>query len=415
MRAALVNLSRTRFFCWPVGLLSLASYAQARTGQKVEIIEADAGDPHEQLCGRGHYDVIGLSAMTANYEEATALAWKLKRSHPGSKLVIGGVHVSTLPASMRPCFDLAVPGEAEEKFIDLLEGRFDPANQYQRLELAGYPPLNYSLLDPRYFHRRYLGLWNEYGVPGMLLTSRGCPFRCVFCSSSKFWQGGKVRMFSPEWVINEIKAQVSLGVTHLSFWDDLFTGNKARLRTLAGMLKQEGINLKLTCQARADTIDDETCELLAGMGVKFVSFGFESGNERVLRWLKCSTTTVRDNENAIRLCRKHGLHVGGYLVLPPDATFKENMDTAKFSWKMLALGADVIGAYQLTPFPGTKIWEQAEARGQVSTNMNFDKVDIGDKRRIPRLVRWLLFGSQVLLRLRRMFRFRREFFASMKI
>jgi radical SAM superfamily enzyme YgiQ (UPF0313 family) len=417
MKIALVSQIRTGYQDWPIGLLSLVSYAQNKGRHEIEIIEADSGDPHEQLCARGRYDVIGISAQTINYEAATRLAEKLKESHPDSKIIIGGVHISTLPSSLRPCFDLAIPGEAEQKFVDYLEGNYDETKIYPRLSLEDYPALNYDAISPRYFQRRYLSLWNEFGVGGALLTSRGCPFRCVFCSTTRFWRGTSVKMFPLKWVVNEIKEQASRGITHLGIWDDLFTINKPRLRDLTQRLKAEGLNhLKLAILARASTIDDEMCGLLAGLNVGFVNFGFESGNERVLRWLKCGTTTVRDNVEAIKLCRKHGLAVVGSLIFPADASLQENMDTVRFALKAFNLGVDSLWHFPLYSFPGTPIWDKAEAEGRVSPTMNFNELGSyrnKNYRNIHWQVRASMLAIRILLRLRRLFRQRKTFLKSL--
>lgn len=402
MRAALVNLVRTRFSSLPIGLMSLAAFARRR--HAVEIIESDAGDPHAQLCAAGPYDVIGISAMTVEYERATRLARQIKVSHPAARIVIGGVHISTLPESFRPCFDLALPGEGERKFLDLLDGRYDGRRAYPRLDLSDYPPLDYDAINPLYFRRRYLSAWNESGVPGVILTSRGCPFRCVFCSTSVFWKGRAVKFFPADWVLSEIKAQAARGVTHLSVWDDLFTLNKPRLRELAARFEAEGLRLTLSVQSRVNTLDDEMCEILCRLGVRSVNFGFESGNERVLRWLKCNTTTVSDNERAVRLCRRHGLLAVGSLIIPPGVSRRENLDTVRFAWRAFRNGADSLWYFPLTPLPGTPLWQKARAAGEVGPDMNFDTLALSNPRAVPLWVRWLMFAVRGLLRFRRLVR-----------
>jgi len=417
MKAAVVSLIKTGHSWWPTGLLSLISYIHAKSEHEVELIDEDSHDPAERLRRGGHYDFIGISAMSFKYEEATRLATKLRVSHPSSKIIIGGVHISSLPQSMRPCFDLAILGEAEEKFLDLLNGNYDGSKFYPRLSLKDYPPLNHDLINPAYFKRKFLSVFNEFGVAGTLLSSRGCPYRCPFCSTTRFWAGPTVKMFPLDWVLNEVKEQAARGVTHLYVCDDLFTVNKTRLRDLARMLKVEGLgHLKLIAATRASLIDDETCELLVNLNVKIVNFGFESGNARVLSWLKSGTTTVADNENAVRLCHKHGLLVTGSLIFTPEATLRENLDTVQFAYKAFLLGADSLWHFPLTPYPGTPVWAKAEADGLVSAQMNFDELDMnpGNKnyRNIHWLLRFLMLVVRILLRSRRMFRQRRAFFKS---
>jgi anaerobic magnesium-protoporphyrin IX monomethyl ester cyclase len=405
MRIGLVYLSADNGGIFPVGLMSLAALLKRRFPQhQVEIVDSSFEDPYERITA-SKYDLIGLSSMTIEYEGATRLAKRLKEAI-ATPLIIGGVHVSTLPNSLRACFDVGVVGEGEETCCDvvsLYEAGTKPSPSLLRTipglafrdsgkvcvtpkrglvgDLDSLPPLDYSLIDPRYFRFRALGAWGEYGREAILLTSRGCPYRCAFCSTSLFWD--KVRYFSVPWVIGQIKTLVNdHGVDHIQVFDDLFTVHKKRLQAIAAEFRKEGLQRKvrLACQSRANLVDDELCEILKSMNVTIVSFGFESGNERMLRYLKCDSVTVEQNQKAIRTCVKHGLKVVGSVIMgSPTETLEEMGDTISFIEYTKAAGADRIWSFVTTPFPGTKMWEIARARGKVDEEMDFDTLSLSDR------------------------------------
>jgi radical SAM superfamily enzyme YgiQ (UPF0313 family) len=398
---ALISLTKDTQF-WPAGLIYLATYIHTKSQHRVKIIDKNVTD--DVVKQTEGFKLIGISAMSAQYEEASQLARQIK-AQSDATVIIGGVHVSTCPESMRDCFDLAIPGEAEEKLLDYLNGEYSPSKPYQRLRLDNYPQLDYSLLDKSYFKPRYLGNWCEMGVEGTLLTSRGCPFRCPFCSTTKFWVGKNVRMFSVDWIINELKSQASRGVTHVTIWDDLFACSKDRLKKIRDRLKAEGLAFKFSGTCRASIMDDEIGELLHQLGFRMLNFGFESGNPRVLNWLKSGTTTVEDNDRALKLCKKHGIKASGSLIFTPGETFSENLDTVKFTWRAFKNGAASIWWYPLTPLPGTEVWEHAKQQGRVSANMNFDQLKYYDGFYSPvrKRTKFLMFCLRLLLRLRRQF------------
>jgi len=334
-KIALVSLN-TGSGCPPIGLVQYGTWLQ-REGHEVDII--DANFPIKKGFD---YDQIGISAMTVNYGMAKNMGKWLKEN-TRAKVVIGGVHISTCPESFDPeCFDEMVIGEGEKiKDLDDL------------------PLPNWDLVDPRYFKPSFNTTFAERGIEGVMLTSRGCPYRCRFCSTQAFW-GNKVRFHSADRVVEMIKDLERRGVTHIQIWDDLFTINKTRLREIAYYYSSplyEHFNIKFNCQPRADLIDDELCEILKDIGITTCIFGFESGNDRVLRYLKRDTCTTQDNYKAIEICHRHGLKVQGSVMLgSPNETLKEMNDTYEFVKWCAFNGVQRIWSFVATPFPKTEWW-----------------------------------------------------------
>jgi len=210
-----------------------------------------------------------------------------------------------------------------------------------------------------------------------MFTSRGCPYRCIFCSSCKFWK--TVRFHSAEYVVNEIKLLIDeYKVKFIDITDDLFIADKERLKKIADLIKQEKIDVAFGCDARANLVDDETMKLLKSINVQKLVYGLESGNDRVLTYLKGidgkPTVTVEQNYNAVKLAKKYGILVNaGFVIGSPDETREEILDTLKLA---KTPGINHFEPYVLTPMPGTAIWGLAKQKGLVSDNMDWSKLDV---------------------------------------
>lgn len=404
MKVALVSLHRN-INSWPQGLLALASYVRANSQHNVEIIDAnwhwDISKPDWHF-PKQQFDYIGISALTPDYPEACRLARLLRITHSKSKLIIGGVHITTLPESMKPCFDMMVQGPGEGPLLNILNG----SNNYE-FDVNTYPDFDYGLLDNRYWKTRWLNLWEEKGVAGVLMTSLGCPYRCVFCSGARYWK--KVHFYPVDWVVRQIKAQAALGVTHMEFWDDLFAANKKRLRAIVEALEAEGLTyIKYRAQLKTNHLDDETCELLRRMNFLIANFGFESANQRVLSYLKAGSAKVADHYRAVELCRKHDIRpVGSFIFGSPGEIWREQLDTVKFAWWAARKGADSLWYMPLTPYPGTPVWQDALEAGTVSNDMDFSKLTMfaeNYRRSIPWWIHSSMWTCRVFMKTRRLLR-----------
>ena len=325
-----------------------------------------------------------------------ALASEIKKSLD-IPVIVGGVHISTLPSCLGD-FDLGVIGEGEETMLELMriferhnrfpkeeliktdgivfkedDGRLNITKRRELIEsLDSIPFPDRSFLNKKHFEPKWRPILQEKTGHMDILTSRGCPYRCVFCSTSLFWQ--RYRFRSPENVCEEIKQVVdNYKIRNITFGDDLFTVDKERLKKIAALIEQNGLNEKATfgCMSRANLFDDELCQILKRMNVKYLNFGFESGSERVLKFLKTGNVTVEDNNRAVMLCKKYGFRTtGSFIIGNPYETIEDMKQTIELMKTMKKLNEDIdIWTYVMTPFPGTEIWEIAKKRGKVSDDM----------------------------------------------
>ncbi|MBW2193923.1 MAG: B12-binding domain-containing radical SAM protein, partial [Deltaproteobacteria bacterium] len=276
----------------PLGLLYLsASLKKAFHPDAVEVklIHRDV----EKNIGSFRPDMVGITAVSQNFNLAVRYA-KLAREH-GLPTMIGGVHVSILPESLTQDMDVGCIGEGERTVVELVKvfvrHRGFPPNELEKIdgivfrnngELTKTGPAKLIRdMDHRIPHpdRSLEGPVNHAYV----FSSRGCPYRCVFCSSSRYWT--QVRFFSHEYVFSELEniAQAS-HVKMISFYDDLFVADKKRLKKIAALIEQSGLSkrIKFTCSCRANLVTRDVVSDLKRMGVVSVGMGLESGNPRIL-------------------------------------------------------------------------------------------------------------------------------------
>lgn len=325
-------------------------------------------------------DIVGLSSVSQNYHIAQRYA-KLCRER-NIPVIVGGVHISTLPHTLTEDMDVGIINEGEDAIVELMRV-FMEDGSLTRQKLAAVKGIVYhdggglvttpsreriKDLDTLPIPARELYHHPRRGI----FTSRGCPYECTFCFSKPFW-GAKARFFSPEYVVKEMAHIVErFNVSQLSIYDDLFIAPRARFKKMVELIREAGLHKKITfnCNVRPNEITDEVAELLKSMNITHVFLGIESGNQRVLKYLKKQAATVEQNRNAIRILKKHGIITyGGFIIGSPDETREEIMDTYRFIRKS---GIDGFSPLMLTPLPGTPVWNIAKKRGLVSDFMDWN-------------------------------------------
>jgi len=385
--------------CVPYGLMSIATYLEQKMDAiDVQIIDTNFENVYETI-KHGKFDLIGIGSMTIDYQKTIDLAKRIKNDF-NMPILVGGHHISSLPSSFKDCFDIGISGEGETTMLELVQ-LFEKKMRFNDKELEGIKGLiipkkndgvflterrkpirpldeipipNRKFINKGYFKRRQLDVWGEFGIESSIITSRGCPYKCIFCSTTRFWS--ELRFHSPKHAVEEVYQLVeNHGVTHIQVWDDLFTIHKKRLREIAKLLREEGLTekVKFNAQPRANLIDDELCQILKSMNVEIVLFGFESGSERTLKYLKGESISVDDNKNAIKLCQKHGIKAQGSLIFgSPGETLEDMEKTLDFIDFAKKNNVNHLWSFVMTPFPATPIWDIAQKRGKVDDNMDWD-------------------------------------------
>jgi len=343
---------------------------------EVKIVRQDI----EQAISEFGPDIIGISSLTINYNRAIRYA-KIAKQH-GLPIIIGGMHISALPSTLTSDMDVGVIGEGERTIVDLVKLFCDKGN-FNQDELENIEGIAFwrdgevivtkerKLIEP--LDDIPMPARDLFAIDGRIhmITSRGCPYRCVYCTSSRFW--GKGRSFSEEYVVDEIEYLLKLyKVKRIEFWDDLFAMSKARVGRIVELMEKKGILGKVSffVEARSSQIDSELAQLFRRMHVAEVAMGLESGCPNTLEYLKGKNITINDHINAINILRDNGIEPSGaFIIGSPKETREDILQTLEFIKEMRLTTFNV---FTLRPFPGAPVWEYAKARGFVADDMDWD-------------------------------------------
>jgi radical SAM superfamily enzyme YgiQ (UPF0313 family) len=370
-----------------LGLGYLVAMVKREFGDRVEplLVESDV----EATIRDWRPHLLAISSVSQNYGLASSYA-RLGRE-AGIPVVVGGYHITELPSSLTTDMDVGVIGEGEYAICDLLElyldhGALPPA------KLAGLPGLVYwegderALSSPREVVGKKSKTLDELPMADRsmmrvrphsnMLTSRGCPYNCTFCASTRFWPN--IRYFSPEYMIEEVKhLRDRYGVRYITFHDDLFIANVKRLEAFHELVLREGLprqGFRFSCASSATRITDDMARMLKEMNFVSVSMGLESGNQEVLTRLKGRAFKVDTNENAVHTLHRHGIHPhASFIIGEPRESLDQMMETYDFIRRN---PLSLVNIYVLTPLPGTPVWHAAKEKGLVSDDMDWDLLNI---------------------------------------
>ncbi|MCU4140049.1 MAG: Radical SAM superfamily enzyme YgiQ [Methanophagales archaeon] len=366
----------------PLGLAYLAS--MVRDEHDVRIVDSLAEDYNygdvERIIKKYDPDVVGITSTTSMIPDAYAIAKIAKRYNENVKIVMGGPHVTFLPERTFqecPYIDFIVRGEGELTFrelIDSLERDRDPSNILGlsinlRDKVRNNPPRplikdidtipmpSYDLLP--------MEKYQANGVRfGTVMTSRGCPFNCAFCSSSlqfgKRWRG-----HSDSRVIEELKhLHEKYRIREIEFLDDTFTLNKHRAIRIARRIVKEGLDISWSASSRVDTFTEEVAEAMKKSGCHTIYFGIESGSRKTLNFIG-KGITPEQSISAVKKAKRHKLRaLGSFVIGFPEETKEDIKKTIKFSKKV---GVDFAQFTIATPYPGTRLWKYASAKKLILT------------------------------------------------
>lgn len=332
------------------------------------------------------FDIIGISSTSQDFPNAKEMAKSIKSVNKEIFTILGGHHITYFPETLSEEFDIGVIGEGEETFLELIRYFPDRGLMLKPEDLRNIRGIVFREngnivitsrrdlivpLDKIPFPYRSK---ESESIP-YFFSSRGCPYKCAFCSSSAFWD--KTRFFSAEYVVKEIEHILKRfpNLRYISIWDDLFIVNKARFKKFVELVEEKEINKRVTFtfSVRANLIDDELCKLLKRINVTGVSFGAESGSDKILKLLN-KGTTVKINQKAIDTLHKYMIAVGcSFIIGSPTETENDVRRTYEFILKNITDGKLNPDCHVniLMPMPGTEMWNYAIISGIIDIN-NFD-------------------------------------------
>ncbi len=323
-------------------------------------------------------DLIGMSVFTGYYNKKYIdLSRTLKNK--GYKIVWGNAHPALVPKQTlnEGSIDFAVIGEGEETIIDLVN-KLDTPELYHSIPGIGFKDkegnivinekrdfidmdnylIDWSLVDINKYLFPYFS--NRYQRVLSVVTSRGCPFNCQFCYNLVF-NNRRWRSHSAEKMIANLKPLIEkYNVDAIRFLDDNFFVNKER-----GFAIARGLGIPYSADARVEYVDEEFVKNLKETKCLELTFGFESGSERVLRDVVQKGIGVEKTINAAKLLNGSGtIATGGIVFGLPSETKAEYHETMKFIVKLLEINKDVaFTCGWFLPYPGTGLYEKAKEKG----------------------------------------------------
>ena len=423
MKILLINppfqrLSRIKNSYFPLGLGYLASSLHSQ-GYFVRIYNADIGEEDktfptiisnsnriyaqqnyiDALKDRHHLvwveientikefapDIIGISAMTPTLPSAYRVAEICKTLNKNCPIIFGGIHPTVQPEEViaNENVDYVVIGEAERTIVELadaLQSSKEILNKIDGLlyindgtkrqnlprefepDIDKFPlPARNLVLRPKLYSANNMGA---------LITARGCPFRCTFCNAKQLWTR-KVRYRSVENILDEIKEIINLyNVKHLRFNDDSFTVNRHWVLNLCRRIIEEDLNISWTCLSRVDLLDQEMLEVMREGGCTSISFGIESGSDRVLKLIQKDTNREMILQ-ALKLVRKNRINFSTcFLIGLPFETASDMRETIEL---VKRIKPDFTNVCTYTPYPGSELYNECVKEGLIDDNIDWSK------------------------------------------
>ena len=314
--------------------------------------------------------VVGITSFSLNLHVASKFLQKVKRLSPETVTVWGGPHVSFDDREIlyrHPWVDVVVRGEGEETLAEVV----DRARQKKSLEgVLGITwrgrDKSFSINPPRPFrenldelprpawHLLRLSQYRAFGDGASLMTSRGCPHRCIFCVGRKMI-GARGRFRKPEAVVDEMEALARLGFRRVRIEDDLFTFRRERAMDICREIDRRGLSIRWRAYSRVDTIDPELLQWMKRTGCERLLYGAESGSPEILKKIR-KGINPKQTRRAVEMTREAGIGVLASFVLGlPGETLQTLQQTLEFAESLQV----PFSLNLLTPYVGTEIREKA--------------------------------------------------------
>ena len=363
----------------PLGILYLAAVAESK-GHEVRVIDADVENHDvrsltEEILGR-NYDLVGITATSPIFHKAVALGKNLKSSGYRGAIVIGGEHLNIFKSkAFFDCFDFGFFGESDvsfANFLDLLANGIDdfssvtgfiyrqngkviearPSERIANLDELQFPAMH--LLKPGSYQMTFARFKPRVYLP--IMATRGCPFKCVFCSEPL--TNPLVRFRSAKNIVDEMeKGLRELGVSHFFFLDSNLTLKRAQIEGVCHEIMQRKLGITFEGWTRANLVDKELLQLLKEAGLIRMSYGIESGSPEVLKIIR-KEVPHEDMLRAFRWTEEVGIEPACSVMLGLPGETKESVNmTIDFVRRIPQI---LYSNFSIAnPYPGTEMYDWA--------------------------------------------------------
>ncbi len=336
--------------------------------------------------------IVGAGSVTMTFDSAVKVIQDVKQISPNTVTIMGGPHVTFDYQGTLEKFwevDAVVMGEGEKTIVELAAAvescRPGPSTPFFNVAavlgeaFSSIKGLAFqgengvvstgardllqdldSLPEPAR-HLVPLGRYRALGMSISMTTSRGCPFKCIFCVGRRM-VGAKVRYRDPVKVVDELEYLASLNFRQVNLADDLFTANEKHCLAVCNEIMARGLKLKWTSFARVDTVTPRVLKEMKKAGCCNVSFGIETGSPEIMKTIR-KGITLDQVVRAVEMCVEAGLEPHASFILGlPGETPETLKQTVAFSEKLKAMGVQH-GFHSLAPFPGTQVRDDHEDFG----------------------------------------------------
>ena len=381
----------------PLGILYLSSYIKKYFDADTKCVDAlrDNLKDEDVLKIANEYkpDIIGISCLTAVYNQTVALSKLFKAN--GYRVFIGGVHPTFMPYTTLKDTgaDFIITGEGELPLLKYCQNGFnyegiqgiydinmlkddetqtngEPVIKAETvMDLDTIPMPDWQQLPPATYPHSPHAVIARGNPIGILMTSRGCPSRCTFCSSNNFYKG--IRQRSVKNVMEEVKYQVEvLGVNELQFTDDNLTLKREYIIELCNALIDNKINVPWSTPngVRADRVDEEVLDLMKKSGCYLIDFGIESANNQILKNIR-KGETIEQIDRSIVLAHKAGMITQANFILGlPGETVETMQETVNYA---VNSKLDRAGFFALRLLPGSDLSKKMKEKYKLDLDHSF--------------------------------------------
>ena len=357
----------------PLGLMYIASYLEQNSEHKIEILDTQVNklsySEIEKEIKIRKPDLVGIQTMTPSVFDTLLTAKIVKEIDPEIKVVLGGPHVFIYPTETMsfPEIDYLVLGEGEITFTELIQNLDDEARLHKTNGIVfrdngGIVNTDrrglINELDMLPFPARHMTLYKKYysllakGSPiTTMMTSRGCPYNCLYCNRG--WLGKTFRARTPENVVDEIEECVHMGITEFFIYDDTFTVDRKRVFDICHEILDRNLDVLWDVRTRVDRVDEELLKAMKKAGCERIHYGVESGNPEILKVLR-KGITIGQVKKAFKITKDAGITTLAYFMIgsprETKAQIKESIGLAK------KLNPDFVHFSVTTPFPHTDLY-----------------------------------------------------------
>ena len=362
----------------PLGLVYLATSIRKEGKHEVEILDTVVN--RMEYADIGEYvrsvkpDVVGITFFTFYLRDALAAMKEVRKAHPPAKIIIGGPHVDVFPGESVKFdeVDAAVYGDgdivintvldniAAGRPLDDIPGVITRANRDRQHVKQLVDDLDSLPLPDRTFlpYNRYESVLAAGKPIATIITSRGCPFNCPYCSGG----GVKPRNISPARVAAELEECSRLGIKDFILFDELFTLKKKRVFEICDEINRRGLRIRWNVRARIGTVDREMIQRMKSAGCRLIQYGIETGSPRMQKVIG-RKHDLGEIEEMIRITREEGiLTYGDFMFGLPGETPEEMKKTVDFAVK-IKLDYAVFGI--LSVYPRTEYYRQVLEEGRI--------------------------------------------------